>query len=61
MVTSRLRQRGAKSKPHYQSSMGPSINYVRTKGEEGVKSPIHSHCVLHVHTKKKGGGEGGSR
>ena len=35
------------------SILGPSINYVRTYGKRGVKSPIHLHCVLHAK-----GGEG---
>ena len=29
------------------TNKGPSINYVRTKGE-GVKPPIHFYCVLHA-------------
>ena len=34
--------------------MGPSINYVRTKGEGGGVEPlIHFYCVLHA---KRGGG-----
>ena len=41
----------------YLISMGPSINYVRTKGEGGggVEPLIHFYCILHA---KRGGGRG---